>query len=220
MPEWWTYRLSDFLMFEPKTYYRLFELYNYALWPGQLPALACGAVLLWLVWRTPTARGLLAGILAVAWLWVGWGFHWQRYAAINSAAPSFAAGFALQAGLLILTGMVHRGPRGESTPAGPDRVGLGVALFGMVVQPLIGPLLGRGWSSIELFGLAPDPTTTVTLGILLTGPAPRVLWIVPLSWCLITGATLWAMHASDAWMMPGVGAVVAAWAVYRKRRVR
>ena len=51
MPEWWTYRLSDFLMFESKTYYRLFELYNAALWPGQLLALALGLALLALAWR-------------------------------------------------------------------------------------------------------------------------------------------------------------------------
>ena len=35
MPEWWTYSLSDFLMFSPRTYYRLFELHNAAIWPAQ-----------------------------------------------------------------------------------------------------------------------------------------------------------------------------------------
>ena len=34
MSEWWTYHLSDFLLFAPRTYYRLFELYNAAIWPG------------------------------------------------------------------------------------------------------------------------------------------------------------------------------------------
>ena len=33
MSEWWTYSLSDFLLFSPRTYYRLFELYNLAVWP-------------------------------------------------------------------------------------------------------------------------------------------------------------------------------------------
>ena len=28
MSEWWTYRLSDFLLYAPRTYFRLFELYN------------------------------------------------------------------------------------------------------------------------------------------------------------------------------------------------
>ena len=33
MSEWWTYRPSDFLMFAPDTYWRLFELHNAAWWP-------------------------------------------------------------------------------------------------------------------------------------------------------------------------------------------
>ena len=28
MSEWWTYRLSDFLLFAPRTYWRQFELLN------------------------------------------------------------------------------------------------------------------------------------------------------------------------------------------------
>jgi hypothetical protein len=27
MSEWWSYSLSDFLLFSPRTYYRLFDLY-------------------------------------------------------------------------------------------------------------------------------------------------------------------------------------------------
>ena len=46
MSEWWTYSLSDFLMFSPRTYYRLFELYNAAIWPAQLVAIALGVAIL------------------------------------------------------------------------------------------------------------------------------------------------------------------------------
>ena len=41
MTEWESYRLSDFLLFSPRTYWRLFELHNEALWP--LPLLAMKA---------------------------------------------------------------------------------------------------------------------------------------------------------------------------------
>ena len=34
MSEWWTYRPADFLMFAPRTYWRLFELHNAAWWPA------------------------------------------------------------------------------------------------------------------------------------------------------------------------------------------
>lgn len=33
MSEWWTYRLSDFLMFSPATYWRMVERYNREVWP-------------------------------------------------------------------------------------------------------------------------------------------------------------------------------------------
>ena len=46
MSEWWTYSLSDFLLFSPRTYYRLFELYNAAIWPAQIGARASGVAIL------------------------------------------------------------------------------------------------------------------------------------------------------------------------------
>ncbi len=42
MPEWWSYGLGDFLLFSPRTYYRLIERYNSGLWPLHLVALAAG----------------------------------------------------------------------------------------------------------------------------------------------------------------------------------
>jgi hypothetical protein len=46
MSEWWTYSLSDLLMFSARTYYRLFELYNLAIWPAQLLAGTLGVAIL------------------------------------------------------------------------------------------------------------------------------------------------------------------------------
>ncbi|MFT7116230.1 MAG: hypothetical protein ACI9I0_001440 [Rhodoferax sp.] len=102
MSEWWTYQLSDFLMFAPSTYWRLMELYNRAFWPLQLLALLAGGAALWLAsLQRPAAGRSLVLLLAVLWLWVGWAFHYQRYASINLLAPYAAAAFALQ-GLLLL----------------------------------------------------------------------------------------------------------------------
>ncbi|MCW5773784.1 MAG: MFS transporter permease, partial [Rhodospirillaceae bacterium] len=49
MSEWWTYSLSSFLLFSPRTFYRLFELHNAAIWPGQVAALVLGLAALWLL---------------------------------------------------------------------------------------------------------------------------------------------------------------------------
>src|SRR5262249_22547682 len=65
MSEWWPSRLSSFLLFSPQTYYRLFELYNRAVWPGQLAALAAGlVVLVFLLRPSPGRSRIAAGILA------------------------------------------------------------------------------------------------------------------------------------------------------------
>ncbi len=216
MSEWWTYRLSDFLLFAPRTYYRLFELYNADIWPAQIAALALGVAIVVLLYRggAGASRGI-AAILAAGWLWVAWAFHLERYATINWAAVYFAAGFAVQALLLVWTGVLRGGLRFQAPSGIPGRIGLGVFLFALVMQPLIGPLLGRAWTHAELFGLAPDPTAVATLGALLL--ANRTRWLllaIPLLWCAISGATLWTMGAPDWFVSPVLAAApigVALW---------
>ena len=65
MSEWWTYRLSDVLPFSSRTYYRLFELYNAAIWPGQILAILLGLAILVLLHRGGSAPGrAISAILA------------------------------------------------------------------------------------------------------------------------------------------------------------
>ena len=100
----------------------------------------------------------------------------------------------------VIRGRLEFGARGTAV----GRAGLGIVLFALVVQPLIGPLVGREWMQVEMFGVAPDPTALATLGILLLA-VNRVHWellLIPVAWCAITGATLWAMGSPDAPVMP------------------
>jgi Family of unknown function (DUF6064) len=217
MSEWWTYRLSDFLLFAPRTYYRLFELYNDEIWPAQIVALVLGAAIVALLDRGGIWPGrAIAAVLAGFWLFVAWAFHIERYATINWAAVYFAAGFAVQALLLIWTGVI-RGRLALSMGTHPaDRVGLGLFLFALAGQPAIGRFVGRPWTQAEVFGIAPDPTAVATLGLLLM--AARVPWALlalPLLWCAITGATLWAMAAPDALVTPLAALLAFALAVWK-----
>ncbi|MDZ7585505.1 MAG: DUF6064 family protein [Thiobacillus sp.] len=206
MSAWWAYGPRDLLMFSQQTYYRLFELYNTELWPLQIVALVLGAAVL-VLWRRggDGAGRAIAAILAVCWLWVAWGFHWQRYASINLAASYFAWAFAAQALLLLLWLGAVRG-RLTPTPATrlQQRAGLGLLLFSLLVFPLIGPLLGRSWMQAEVFGMAPDPTALATLGVLLlAGARPAwALFPIPVAWCLLSGTTLWAMESPDFAVVP------------------
>ena len=107
MSEWWTYRLTSFLLFSPRTYYRLLELYNLAIWPAQLAGIAIGLVIIaLLIARHGFRERIIAGLLAACWLWIALAFHYQRYAQINWAAMWFAVAFACEALLLVVVGVL------------------------------------------------------------------------------------------------------------------
>ena len=72
MPDWLTYRLSDFLLFSPRTYYRMFELYHAQVWPIHLVVLGSVIGVFVLLRREEEWRDrATAGVLAVCWLWGG-----------------------------------------------------------------------------------------------------------------------------------------------------
>lgn len=216
MSEWWSYQLSDILPFSSQTYYRLFELHNAAVWPAQLLAFAAGlAILALLISRPAWAGSTIAFLLGATWAFVAWSYFHVRYAPLNWAAVYFAYAFAAEALLLVLSGAL-----GRLTFPTPWRLaakaGGGIVLFALVLQPLIGPVFGRSWSGVELFGIAPDPTALATLGVLVMADRVRFeLLAIPLLWCLTTGAVLWAMDAPDALLMPVAAVLALALALHR-----
>jgi len=157
--EWWTYGLSDFLMFSPRVHARLVAAYNEAAWPAQVPALLAGAALLALAAKARLALALLA----LAWATTGWAFHWSRYADIFLGAPWLAGACGLQA--LLCLAAIALPPREPGAPA--RRSGLLVLAAGLVLWPLATALAAEDWRRAEVFGLMPDPTALVTLGWLL-----------------------------------------------------
>jgi hypothetical protein len=224
MSEWWTYTLSDLQSFSLSTYYRLFERYNAAVWPAPAVAFALGLATMALLLGGGPRRGrIVAGILAASWLWVAIAFHATRYSTIHWAASYFAWGFGLEAVLLAGMGVVPGGLVLERPVDAVSRGGLAIFAFALFVQPLIGPLLGRSWRQVEIFGVAPDPTAVATLGALLLAGG-RVRWelfVVPAIWCTISGATLLSMEAPGALIPPlaaGLALFLAAWRASARRR--
>ena len=205
MSEWWTYRPSSFLLFSPRTYYRLFELYNGEIWPAQILALLIGLTILALLRKPSAWRGrTIAVLLAASWLWVAWEYLYSRYAAINWLATYFAAAFALEAFLLIGLGIVGRGFVWQAPARWVTWAGMGLVIFAVALHPLIAPMVGRPWSQVEIFAIAPDPTVVATLGVLIhiSGWRKWMLLPIPLLWCLVSGATMWVMQSADAALMP------------------
>ena len=198
MAQWWTYRLSSFLMFSPRIYWRLVESYNRDIWPAQVFAVGAGLVLLWLA-AIPRPGGgrIVAAILALAWWWVGWAFHWQRYATINWAAAYFAVALWLQAALLIIPGVFRRGGLARVPNPRVRSIGLTLAVCGLLLYPLAGLPAGRPWVQAEVFGVMPEPTALATLGLLLATGQIHTKWlsIVPVLSLAVGIATLWLISS-------------------------
>jgi hypothetical protein len=180
MSEWWTYHPSDFLMFSARTWGRLLEASNRDLWPLQPALVVAGLLLAWVAARRPArATPWVTGVLALAWAWVGWAFHWERFASINTGAPWFAVAFLVQAMLLLALGSraADRSPRTWLRMSG-----LVMATAAVVLYPLAAPAMRHGWAQAEVAGAAPDPTALLTIGLLLALPL-RLRWallLIPL----------------------------------------
>jgi hypothetical protein len=71
-------------------------------------------------------------------------------------------------------------------------------------MPATAYLTGREWMQAELFAMTPDATALATLGLLLLakGRAAVRLVMIPVAWCLVTGATLWVLDAPEAMILP------------------
>lgn len=216
MSEWWSYTFSDFLLFSPRTYYRLIERHNEAFWPGQIVAIGLGLVIAGLLLRPSVRQGrIVSALLAIVWSWVGLAFVRRRYATINWAADYLVWLYAIEVLLLAWIG-VARGRLRFSWRQDPAAiVGVVLLLSSLLLYPALAPLLGRGWRQAEVFGVTPDPTVIATIGLLLLaeGPARWELLVVPVLWCLASGLTLLAMGSPEAsvLLLTGLLAVAAAW---------
>jgi len=222
LTEWWTYRIDSFLLFSARTYQRLVESTNTDAWPLQMITLMAGVGLLLWLGRPHSQRRdrVVFVLLALAWAWVAWNFLHRRFAAINWAADYAAVLFALQAMALLWVGVSRSGRVARRKMSPTDPVAILLIVLGVVVYPLIAPMLGRPWLQAEVFAVSPDPTAITTLGFLLLAEPPRrALIVVPVLWCLFHGAMLWGLRAGQAWVPPAVALLAVACLLWRRKFV-
>jgi hypothetical protein len=220
MSEWWTYSLSDFLMFSSRSYYRLIESYNAAFWPAHVLVLVAGVIVIGAIARPRQHLQRSAALAwAAVWGWVAWAYQLERYAEINTAAPYFTAAFAVQA--LLLCWLAYRPANAANAAPTPQPLALGLSGLAILAYPLLALARDGGtWHQAEVFGIVPDPTVVATLGVLLAWRAPAIFWLIPVSWCLVSGATLMELKIGHAWLLPALAltAVLAAIMVSKKPR--
>ncbi|MEP6998692.1 MAG: DUF6064 family protein [Betaproteobacteria bacterium] len=216
MSEWWTYRLTSFLLFSPRTYYRLLELYNLAIWPAQLAGMAIGLVIVaLLIAKRGHRERIIAGLLAACWLWIALAFHYQRYAHINWAATWFAVAFACEALLLVVVGVLTGRLVLQGARDGTLWIATSIVAISILGYPILAPLTGRPWTTVEIFGVAADPTAIASVAVLalVRGRIRWLLLVVPVLWCAVTVATLWTMDAPERWVVLAAG-LLALWPAF------
>jgi hypothetical protein len=200
-----SYSLVDLIPFSRETYFRLFERYNIGVWPAPIIGFAIGLTALFTA-RRAEGRLLRAPFLltAACWVWVGWVFQIHWYAPLSWPGIFFGIAFVLQGvlmGVVLGRHPIVAVPEGTNRDPGP---GLWILVFALALQPLLGLFSGRPWYGLEVFGSAPDPTALATLGLLLMirHSLRWLLSIIPLAWCLISGATLWVLSVPTWPVMP------------------
>jgi hypothetical protein len=217
--EWQTYSLADFLMFAPRTYWRLVELYNADIWPAQAAVVAVGSMALLLAARGgSTSARIVPALLAAAWAWVAWAWLHSRFATINWPAGYAALAFGAQAALLATFAWRHDGLQATG-PASVDVAGLALATFAVLAYPFVAPLAGRSMTTAEIAGLMPDPTAIATLGFVLraSSAARLALLPIPLLACCASATMHWTM-GSPLWWLPLAAAVACGVALASGRR--
>ena len=189
-----SYHLSDFILFTEDSYYRLFELYNQAIWPLHALAYLLVFFVIYLINKKPAWGGrVIAGILAISWLWIAWAFLYQRFYPIHVVANGYAYGFVVQAVLIAWFGFIKNGFYFVSHARRKNMTGVFLILLSVIVYPLLPLFLNRPIEQAEVVLLAPDPTVLFTLGVLFLHVRMAMLYVLPLVWCIVSVLTLVGM---------------------------
>jgi hypothetical protein len=213
MRDWSSYTLSDFLLFSPRVYERMYILLNQDLWPAQLLFVITGLAILIAVLRGhPLGMQLGLTALALAWMLIAVVFFQGRYEQINWLGSYLAPIAVMQSVCLMSIALAARHDSWFSWRKAPfAKVALCTTLsLGFFVYPLLSLAFGRTLASAEVVFGMPDPTSVATLGMaaLLHSRIRWLVMIIPLAWCTFTGLTLWTLGRGDFFVAP-LAAIVA-----------
>jgi len=170
--------------------------YNLATWPIVIVTYLLGVIALVLaVKKTKYSNRTISGILAFLWLWSGIVpcvvfFAWM----FRAGAIWYLFGLILVVGcvLFLSFGVIRSSLSFKFTGDSYNILGAAMAVYSMLIYPIIGSLTERGYPAYPIFGTFPCPVTIFTFGLLLWADrkVPKIVTVMPLVWAL-TGV-LWA----------------------------
>jgi len=208
------------LPFTTEQFLEVFGQYNNEVFPIQFLfiGLGLGVVALGL-WPKKDAGRAISAILALLWLWMGIVYHWGFFSDINKAAFVFGAAFVAQGALFISKGVLINKLTFSHRPTPAVWVGSAMMLYALVIYPLLGYALGRGYPVSPTFGL-PCPTTIFTFGILLwlDKKPPIYLLFIPFLWSIIGFMAAIKLGIREDIGL-AVSAVITAWLLMRNRPI-
>ena len=108
------HRPSDFLLFAPRTYYRVFELYNAEIWPLQIVALSVAYDPVLMRSRPAWGGRMIAALLAACCAWVA-GLSLAALRDDQLGSRLFCGGLRVGALILIWIGVVRQRLRFDPT---------------------------------------------------------------------------------------------------------
>ena len=208
------------LSYSGEVYLSVLQAYNTAIWPAPIVALLFGLIALGLIFVAPAGGDrLVSALLAAAWFWVGAVYFQSHLASIDFAAPTLGWIFFLQSLLLVWRGLLAGNLTFGYHRDFASWIGLGLVVFALVVQPLVGWVAGDGWTSATIVGLAPGPTALFTLGLLLLASGRECLYlaVIPLLWLLVWGLAAWQLDIPADYALP-LGALLSLGFLLRARR--
>ncbi len=205
MDTWFSYRLSDFILFSERVYWRLFDQVNDLAGAFLTALIALGCLLLVSVWsRHRAVRKATAVLLAAFWVSSAILFLWFYYTPVNWAARYAVPVFILEAGLIVLfsfTGQLNRPVHRKDVKGW---LGFVLLAYAVVIHPFTSLVFGRTLASAEIVGLAPDATAMATLGVMLVTAQTKALWLllpIPVVALTLSGLTLQALGTAEAWVI-------------------
>ncbi len=209
------------LPFTLQQFLAVFVDYNNAIWPTQIIAYLLGGISVALLFRkTQETDRVIAGILAVMWLWTGFGYHGLSFSMINNVAYLFAALFIVQGCYLIYAGVYRYQLRFGLQPGLATGAGVALVAYAAIVYPLIGVATGHRYPEMPMFGVTPCPVTIFTFGMLLLtmGPVPRGVLVIPFVWSLIGGSAAILLNVPQDWLLLVSGFIASPLKFFRDRQ--
>ena len=121
----------------------------------------------------------------MAWCFCAYQFHIKLLNELNWVGLYFAGLFFLQAALLLLFSLTTSQPKKASK--NQHKFGLLFMLTSMILFLIIPAFNDRSWQSVEIFSIAPNPTSLLTIGALIALNI-RCWWLflIPIAWCLLS----------------------------------